>query len=489
MSQKDVTSWLPNLLGPTDFEVNNIPQTVPKRSTVNFLGPVSVSDNSTNDSTDVSFTPLGNVTVSGTPTTGQVLTATSGTAADWQTPSGGGGSSPTGTGIATTTSGTFDATATGYGDLSKVAGSIVVAALSSAAAIAVATALTFGTNPASAGAIRLANATAIKARNAANTADAQLLNFTGGNLAVYGDSSFGTVVQASAAGGFGVSIAGNTAVALNQSGADFLKLGPPTATGSAYASAGYIRFGDVNASATTLMACRNSTNTADISILYTDGFGQLIFGTSGTFLEIIPSASAVSLSCSAGNFSVNGGSNALVCYVIPAFKTQAVSGQYTFDGDSSLTGWDFKANGGTYSAPLFSLAIAQGTVNSQVGTQRRYTGYLRTTTTTATTAVTIPVSTSGSVCSVIVRATARDVTSGTVGDGFSKTVQIQVKNVAGTVTSASGTSSVTIATTNDTSMATCAVSFNISGTNLLVTVAGLLGPAIDWIVSAEAIYS
>lgn len=138
---------------------------------------------------------------------------------------------------------------------------------------------------------------------------------------------------------------------------------------------------------------------------------------------------------------------------------------------------------------MFSYAPLQGTTNSQIGTQRRYTGYLRTTTSTATTAITIPVSTSGSVCSVIVRANARDVTSGTVGDGFSKMIQIQVKNVAGTVTSASGTSSVAIATTNDTSMATCAVSFNISGTSLQITVAGLAGPTIDWVVSAEAIYA
>lgn len=39
----------------------------------------------------IDATAVGGITVTGTPTSGQVLTATSGSAADWQTPSGGGG--------------------------------------------------------------------------------------------------------------------------------------------------------------------------------------------------------------------------------------------------------------------------------------------------------------------------------------------------------------------------------------------------------------
>src|SRR5665213_3361620 len=59
MSQRDVTGWLPNLLGPTDFQVGGAPQSVPKRSIVNLLGGVTVTDNPSNDSTDITFTAAG----------------------------------------------------------------------------------------------------------------------------------------------------------------------------------------------------------------------------------------------------------------------------------------------------------------------------------------------------------------------------------------------------------------------------------------------
>lgn len=47
----------------------------------------------------IAATSVGGITVTGTPTSGQVLTATSGTAADWQTPGGGGGGSSAGAAI------------------------------------------------------------------------------------------------------------------------------------------------------------------------------------------------------------------------------------------------------------------------------------------------------------------------------------------------------------------------------------------------------
>jgi hypothetical protein len=58
-------------------------------------------------------------------------------------------------------------------------------------------AVAVGTNPASAGAVRLANNVAVNARNAANSGDLQLVLLTSGDVATFGAGGVGAVVQGS----------------------------------------------------------------------------------------------------------------------------------------------------------------------------------------------------------------------------------------------------------------------------------------------------
>lgn len=58
----DVTSWMPNLLGPVDFLLNGLAQSVPKRLKLNFIGAgITVTDNPAEDRTDIDLSSLGGV--------------------------------------------------------------------------------------------------------------------------------------------------------------------------------------------------------------------------------------------------------------------------------------------------------------------------------------------------------------------------------------------------------------------------------------------
>lgn len=156
---------------------------------------------------------------------------------------------------------------------------------------------------------------------------------------------------------------GATQVALfGGASTDFIKLGAPTATGSAYASTGLIRFGDGQSVAVAWMVARNTTNTADWNLISTDGFGDLYFGNNGWSQIIIGHSGATSatLACAAGSFQANGAITSLISYVIPAFKTQSVVGAFTFDSvDASLTGWNYGINGtaiGGWTASAWTFA-------------------------------------------------------------------------------------------------------------------------------------
>jgi hypothetical protein len=88
----NVTSWLPNLLGPVTFLLNGSAQSVPKRLSLNFIGTgITVEDNSSQDRTDITI-PTFDVSPG---TNGNVLTS-NGSAWTSAAPSGG-GSSPDGT--------------------------------------------------------------------------------------------------------------------------------------------------------------------------------------------------------------------------------------------------------------------------------------------------------------------------------------------------------------------------------------------------------
>lgn len=56
---RNISSWLPNLLGPIWWWLNGAPQNVPQRSTVNIIGNVTVTDNPDQDRTDIDLSTVG----------------------------------------------------------------------------------------------------------------------------------------------------------------------------------------------------------------------------------------------------------------------------------------------------------------------------------------------------------------------------------------------------------------------------------------------
>jgi hypothetical protein len=140
------------------------------------------------------------------------------------------------------------------------------------------------------------------------------------------------------------------------------------------------------------------------------------------------------------------------------------------------------------SSAFFDYMIApttQGAANTQQNKCFSYAGVARTTTTTPVTILSIPLATSGTVAAITLTVCARDVTSGTVDDGFSEFLLLEVKNHGGTLTQ--GATVATPLKSSDTSMLTCAVSVSISGTNILIQVAGLTTTTIDWTAVAQVI--
>src|SRR4051812_17596739 len=51
---RNITGWLPNLLGPVDFLVNGVPTSVPRRGAINIIGG-TVTDNPEADRTDITI--------------------------------------------------------------------------------------------------------------------------------------------------------------------------------------------------------------------------------------------------------------------------------------------------------------------------------------------------------------------------------------------------------------------------------------------------
>lgn len=118
------------------------------------------------------------------------------------------------------------------------------------------------------------------------------------------------------------------------------------AVGSGLATAGDLRWGDVQSTARTLVAGRNAADTANVPIFSTDGFGTIIAGGLGGSSFQNQANGVLGLSTSAGTFQVSPPQNALLAFEISAFKTQSVTGAFVFDSvDALLTAWKIAING------------------------------------------------------------------------------------------------------------------------------------------------
>lgn len=133
---------------------------------------------------------------------------------------------------------------------------------------------------------------------------------------------------------------------LNAAASDYIALGARTTTGTAYASAGLFRFGDLRGAQVSIMLGRNGTNTGDIDTISTDGSGNITFGGGFIVSQLGNTTNCVVASLNVQSGSFQAGNNTLTSFVIPKFTALSVAGAYTFTSDSNLTGWDFSLNGG-----------------------------------------------------------------------------------------------------------------------------------------------
>jgi hypothetical protein len=189
------------------------------------------------------------------------------------------------------------------------------------------TALAFGTNPATAGTLRLANNLAgIVARNAANSADVAVLTLLSDNAVRLGNTTNAAALYLLSAGGIGeempsggahtITINGVIEYTINASTIDFNQ--------NSITDASFIALGAIPASSGTVrlptsgeIAARNAADSATIALLYTDASDNVIVGdfndatalyydvkTAGTHNFRVNNAIEYSLSATA--FDMNG---------------------------------------------------------------------------------------------------------------------------------------------------------------------------------------
>ncbi len=118
--------------------------------------------------------------------------------------------------------------------------------------------ISIGATPATANALRLANALYVSARNAANSANAKLIGADSGDICQVGD------------------VAQSVAVSCNATTYCYLNApGTYVSTGAAHASVGDFRYNNVSTS-----YFRNAANSADVAMLASDASDQIWIGSS-----------------------------------------------------------------------------------------------------------------------------------------------------------------------------------------------------------------
>jgi hypothetical protein len=130
-----------------------------------------------------------------------------------------------------------------------------------------------GTNPATSGAYNLANATDIRGRNAANSADAIMLRIDSSDTVSVGDVA-GTGIRLTTAGVHGFRISGTDAMTLSSS------LLTVTAAAVSIAASNAAASGNIRLANGGIIRGRNNANTADLDMLTTGSTDQIILGNS-----------------------------------------------------------------------------------------------------------------------------------------------------------------------------------------------------------------
>jgi len=276
-------------------------------------------------------------------------------------------------------------------------------------------------------------------------------------------------------------------------------------TGIASSTAGRVNYAE-GVSATCYEAFRNNANTADICAVGSDGTGRAIFGSetaSQNQYSVLSSYIGSELLSFGFTTSAQEGQNFVLssnqndclgaCNGSGAVGARETPNAGTFPSSYPATGDTYadeasygthiieQAGSGSAGADWLIAPIWQGTSAGQAQKVYDFGGYATTSSASAVTAVTIPVA-SRTFTGTVTCSASCDAGTGctTAGDMFMQTSQLCYRVVSGTLGPCSSSGLVSVATASDTLMSTCAISTSVSGTNLLVQVAGLASSTIHW---------
>lgn len=171
--------------------------------------------------------------------------------------------------------------------------------------------LSVGTSPASAGALRLANSTDVRFRNAANNNDVIALRVDSSDTVSVGDVS-ATGIRLTSAGVIGFRVGGVDELTINATTIDAQSNGIVTtgsiSIGSGPSSAGHLRIANGDGASDGIWF-RNGTNNGDVRALSMSSGNTLVVGdSSDTFIGISQSANTISFSAGGSAAAVIGSS-------------------------------------------------------------------------------------------------------------------------------------------------------------------------------------
>jgi hypothetical protein len=319
----------------------------------------------------------------------------------------------------------------------------------------------------------------------------------------------------------GGDVTGNTAVnTVNQATGNVAGIFPVTSPiglgAGTLAGTGSIRAANNN----TILAARNAGNTADISIIKTDGANNLTMGdlanvvtydlfasaqflisTPGFELRLTQATGVLNTNASkvvpeGDNVSLLGQVGGLSWATCATYKTEFTN---RADPASPSVGGVLYASAGNLRGidtlgTLFDVTPQPtGAINTQVAQQTAFIKYGRVTASGQTVAQVVALPTNTTNLQIQVASLVKVVVAGAgtaVGDTFSDIRKATFKNVAGVVTQVGA--AVSTGTDSDASLNTSAVTFVIAGTNITVTLtvnnAGGLGTA-DCSLSLENLFN
>lgn len=372
--------------------------------------------------------------------------------------------------------------------------------------------LALGYLPALTGNVRLPNKGSITSRNVANTSDISLIFLDGFNNLTLGASSTPIIFPDLAGFGVGYVAVSNTGTLSWSagSGSSFTAGGDLTGSSTSQTvhsiqgvvisgtpASGYVleatsataaSWQSVSSGSFTAGGDLTGTSSSQNVISITGAMGAVNISSSGNIITWNKSTTAPGLTQAANTTNSATAANMTI-------SAQSATGTSSTGGNlilSSGTGTSLSGNVEVTTGNINTTFVsAQGTASTQNKNGYTYSGYCTTTNgSTSVTVLTIPVPSGKSVCTQVQYIGRNTSTVGT----FAATFFTGAKNVSGTLSLFSGAASRTVSTIYDTAESAAGISgtgctSTVSGSNLLIQIAGCSGMTMDWTFVAEVIVS